>query len=173
MKSRVRARYAPTGAPARASWAINSAQSARERVSSTQPVSLTGNEQKQSLNRLKTEHFDRPQPPFTAGASPTLRPVFFIPCEKEKTHEPKRSKYRQRRTVVLLAGEDEEGIFCTAHLHEDRCFNCPYPSPEERLKAQYPCSDYKPRGKVRTASNSGISLNRGAFDKTAHTVFRA
>ena len=41
-------------------------------------------------------------------------------------------------------GKDDEGIFCTAHLHEGRAFNCPYANPEARLKAEYPCSDYEP-----------------------------
>lgn len=48
-------------------------------------------------------------------------------------------------------GKDDEGIFCAAHLHEDRAFNCPYKSPEARLKAEYPCSDYKPTVKEQEA----------------------
>lgn len=40
-------------------------------------------------------------------------------------------------------GVDEEGIYCTAHLAEGRVLSCPYPNTEERLKAEYPCSDYK------------------------------
>lgn len=39
---------------------------------------------------------------------------------------------------------DEEGVFCTAHLAEDRVFNCPYKNTKERNKSEYPCSDYKP-----------------------------
>jgi hypothetical protein len=39
--------------------------------------------------------------------------------------------------------KDSEGIFCDAHIAEGRIFNCPYGTLEDRLKAEYPCSDYK------------------------------
>lgn len=39
---------------------------------------------------------------------------------------------------------DENGnILCCAHLAEARVFNCPYENNDKRLKAEYPCSDYK------------------------------
>ncbi len=41
-------------------------------------------------------------------------------------------------------GEDDQGVFCLAHWHEGRILNCPYSSPEDREKAEYPCSDYRP-----------------------------
>jgi len=41
-------------------------------------------------------------------------------------------------------GKDVEGIYCTAHLHEDRVFNCQYKDLKARSEAEYPCSDYKP-----------------------------
>lgn len=41
-------------------------------------------------------------------------------------------------------GIDEEGVFCMAHLAEDRAFNCPYKDALECNKAEYPCSDYEP-----------------------------
>lgn len=34
-------------------------------------------------------------------------------------------------------------IICLAHLAEGRVFDCPYENNEERIKAEYPCSDYK------------------------------
>lgn len=37
---------------------------------------------------------------------------------------------------------DEDGIFCTAHVHEARVFNCPYENSTKRLEAEHPCSDY-------------------------------
>lgn len=40
-------------------------------------------------------------------------------------------------------GKDKEGIFCDAHIAEGRAFNCPYKTPEDRLEAEYPCSDYE------------------------------
>lgn len=40
-------------------------------------------------------------------------------------------------------GADEEGIYYTAHLAEDRVLACPFQNADERLKAEYPCSDYK------------------------------
>ena len=44
----------------------------------------------------------------------------------------------------LSVEAQQEGVYdCNAHLHEARCFACPYDSPNDRLKAKYPCSDYK------------------------------
>lgn len=40
--------------------------------------------------------------------------------------------------------EDNEGVYCTAHIHEDRVLNCPYKDLEERQRADYPCQDYRP-----------------------------
>ena len=40
--------------------------------------------------------------------------------------------------------EDNEGVYCTAHIHEDRVLNCPYKNFEERQRANYPCQDYRP-----------------------------
>lgn len=40
--------------------------------------------------------------------------------------------------------EDNEGVYCTAHIHEDRVLNCPYKNLEERQRAVYPCQDYRP-----------------------------
>lgn len=40
--------------------------------------------------------------------------------------------------------EDNEGVYCTAHIHEDRVLNCPYKNLEERQRADYPCQDYRP-----------------------------
>lgn len=41
---------------------------------------------------------------------------------------------------------DENGkVACLAHLAEARVFDCRYDSPEDRLKSNYPCSDYKPK----------------------------
>lgn len=40
--------------------------------------------------------------------------------------------------------EDNEGVYCTAHIHEDRVLNCPYKNFEERQRADYPCQDYRP-----------------------------
>lgn len=39
-------------------------------------------------------------------------------------------------------GIDEKGVYCTAHIHECRVFNCPYKDYDEMM-ASYPhCSDY-------------------------------
>lgn len=39
---------------------------------------------------------------------------------------------------------DENGsIMCLAHLAEGRVLDCPYESEEQRLKSEYPCSDYQ------------------------------
>lgn len=40
--------------------------------------------------------------------------------------------------------DDIKNPSCTAHLAEGRCFECPYKSQEDRLKTEYPCSDFKP-----------------------------
>lgn len=40
--------------------------------------------------------------------------------------------------------EDNEGVYCTAHIHEDRVLNCPYKNLGERQRADYPCQDYRP-----------------------------
>lgn len=40
--------------------------------------------------------------------------------------------------------EDNEGVYCTVHIHEDRVLNCPYKNLEERQRADYPCQDYRP-----------------------------
>lgn len=40
--------------------------------------------------------------------------------------------------------EDNEGVYCTAHIHEDRVLNCPYKNLEERQRSDYPCQDYRP-----------------------------
>jgi hypothetical protein len=37
----------------------------------------------------------------------------------------------------------KDDILCLAHLHESRCFNCPYKSFEDSQNRQYPCSDAK------------------------------
>lgn len=39
--------------------------------------------------------------------------------------------------------QDDEGIYCTAHVAEARIFNCPYKDIEVRRNAKYPCSDYR------------------------------
>lgn len=41
--------------------------------------------------------------------------------------------------------EDNEGVYCSAHLHEDRVFNCPYENLENRNKLERSCSDYEER----------------------------
>lgn len=33
---------------------------------------------------------------------------------------------------------------CLAHLHESRVLRCPYSDVADRLRAEYPCSDYIP-----------------------------
>lgn len=41
---------------------------------------------------------------------------------------------------------DETGeVICMAHLAEGRVPNCPYKTPLDRKRAEYPCSDYKER----------------------------
>lgn len=45
--------------------------------------------------------------------------------------------------------EDTIGVYCTAHIHEDRVLNCPYKNLEERQRADYPCQDYRPMDGVR------------------------
>lgn len=41
---------------------------------------------------------------------------------------------------------DENGkIICTAHLVEGCCSICPWKDNDERERAEYPCSDYRPR----------------------------
>ena len=39
-------------------------------------------------------------------------------------------------------GADEEGIYCTARIAEERIFNCPYATREERASAEHPCKDF-------------------------------
>lgn len=39
--------------------------------------------------------------------------------------------------------EDAEGVYCTAHLHEDRSLQCPYKDNVERKSKKYPCQDYR------------------------------
>ena len=48
------------------------------------------------------------------------------------------------RKWCVWQDEDNEGVYCTAHIHEDRVLNCPYKDLEERQRADYPCQDYKP-----------------------------
>ncbi len=36
-------------------------------------------------------------------------------------------------------------VVCMAHLVEDRVLDCPYKTLRDRLRAQYPCSDYEER----------------------------
>ena len=36
---------------------------------------------------------------------------------------------------------DKEGIYCSAHIAEERVFNCPFSKDEAKSK----CSDYKPK----------------------------
>ena len=38
--------------------------------------------------------------------------------------------------------EDAEGIYCAAHIHESRVFQCPYKDNAERISAEYQCQDY-------------------------------
>ena len=38
--------------------------------------------------------------------------------------------------------KDKDGIYCTANINDGRVLTCPYKSPEEWFKAEYPCSDY-------------------------------
>ncbi len=40
--------------------------------------------------------------------------------------------------------ENSQGTDCSAHLHEGRCFKCPYENVDDRLTADYRCSDYRP-----------------------------
>lgn len=39
--------------------------------------------------------------------------------------------------------EDAEGVYCTAHLHEDRVIQCSYKDNVERKSKKYPCQDYR------------------------------
>ena len=39
--------------------------------------------------------------------------------------------------------EDGGGIFCTAHLHEDRVFNYSYENIDEMKEDKFLCSDYR------------------------------
>lgn len=38
-------------------------------------------------------------------------------------------------------------LICLADLAEGRVFTCPYSNNEDRLRSEYPCSDYKPDSK--------------------------
>lgn len=55
-------------------------------------------------------------------------------------------------------------LSCTAHLHDGRCFGCPYNSPQEREKAQYPCQDYEPieeeTSPMRQVNTPQIPINK-------------
>lgn len=53
------------------------------------------------------------------------------------------------RKWCVWQDEDNEGVYCTAHIHEDRVLNCPYKNLEERKRANYPCQDYRPMKGVR------------------------
>ena len=41
--------------------------------------------------------------------------------------------------------EEDDKIICAAHLVEGRCLVCPWKDNDKRLRAEHPCSDYKPR----------------------------
>lgn len=38
--------------------------------------------------------------------------------------------------------EDTDGVYCTAHICENRVFQCPYKDNAERISTEYPCQDY-------------------------------
>lgn len=40
----------------------------------------------------------------------------------------------------------EGDVLCLAHMAEARVPDCPWRTPEDRLRAVYPCSDYAKRG---------------------------
>ena len=52
---------------------------------------------------------------------------------------------------IATTEENPSGTDCSAHLHDGRVFKCPYPSPADRLKAEFPCSDYEPSEEVKHA----------------------
>lgn len=82
-------------------------------------------------------------------------PDWFIPklvekYESAKDMEPLLQKYAKARINKELwceeQGRDEnKSIICLAHLAEGRVLDCPYLNKEDRLKAYYPCSDYRER----------------------------
>lgn len=39
--------------------------------------------------------------------------------------------------------DNDGSVLCLAHLAEARVLRCPYKSSTERLKSEYPCSDYR------------------------------
>lgn len=45
-----------------------------------------------------------------------------------------------------LWSREDQSFTCLAHLAEARAFACPYKDNEERMRAEYPCSDYSTKG---------------------------
>lgn len=43
--------------------------------------------------------------------------------------------------------EDDEGIYCIAHLYEGRVLDCPYASKEEMIFLTKQCHDYREKVK--------------------------
>ena len=41
--------------------------------------------------------------------------------------------------------DENKTVICMAHLAEGRVLDCPYKNNADRMKAYYPCSDYKER----------------------------
>lgn len=39
--------------------------------------------------------------------------------------------------------ENPRGTDCSAHMHEARCFGCPFPTYEDAKAGEYPCVDAK------------------------------
>jgi hypothetical protein len=54
-------------------------------------------------------------------------------------------KYEEFCIWHIRTAENPQDTDCSAHLHDGKIFKCPYKSLEERKRAEYPCSDYKPK----------------------------